>query len=311
MLRILVFVLQILAVSAWAFDDDFRKIDPRLCGSNIEFKNNYYYLINNNREHNGNVIGLATLVHPQYGMQTLTILSEFKRPIVDMEVYKDSIFLLTNQGIEERSLSKMTYTGGYRTTTLKSSFAFKTKESPTAMELWGDKILISHGRLGLSIFDIASKKIIKSLRLDEFQAPDESMATNIKVKGDKAYILMDNFTLKPDKRLPAFRGIIVYDLKSERILNKSRMVDAGATGLNITDEFAYVSFRGFQLIVKYRLDDLESSKNATSLRRHFHFLPDNKYFLGNIYITGHRIYGCVKDMESGDKEPMVIEALDL
>lgn len=143
----------------------------------------------------------------------------------------NSLFALTYSGIEELDLAAKKSLGVVPTFARGGARAYK--EHPQAFARYGDKVIIAHGRLGVSFFDLKKKRITNQFRLIERQSPMESMATGVVVVGRYAYVSMDNFTLVREGK-PAFRGIVVIDMESERVVSELEGMDPGAAPWPLT-----------------------------------------------------------------------------
>ncbi len=195
----------------------------------------------------------------------------------------DTLWILTPAGIEEWSLSGLqriavhpTFNAGRRPANW---------EYPTAMALYKDQLVISHGLWGLSIFDTVSKKIVHQAPLVQEQAPLLSMATGVAVAGDLAYFSMDDVTMRRPDQKPAFRGIVVYNLATRTTEHNLDNMDAGADALATDGEKLIVSFMGIP-IWKYKLSTLRGS-----------VVPEPEQRIWKFGIKGHPIGRASMDEE--------------
>jgi hypothetical protein len=104
-------------------------------------------------------------------------------------------------------------------------------------------LFISHGRLGLSIFDPNAKKVLSTEQLVPSQLPLESQAVDIALSGSTAILAMDNFTMVKQGK-PALRGFVVYDLKSHKVLKELLGLDPGASSIAISGPTVIVGYDG-------------------------------------------------------------------
>lgn len=202
-----------------------------------------------------------------YFLKYISISSLIENKVVLNDVAFDALsvgpltYVLTPSGIEEWDLPQSKRQGLYATHTLSRSL--NKKEQPTAFAKYDNKLVISHGRLGVSFFDLSSKKITKIFPLAVSQNPLESVATGVSVSDHYAFVTMDNFSLVEEHQKAAFRGIIVIDLKTETIVTELDGMIPGSDSILSDGRVAIVSFYGNPLW-KYSLDALISSKKIPS-----------------------------------------------
>ncbi len=166
-------------------------------------------------------------------------------------------FILTYSSIEEWDLSSQTRVAEYPTRLGNDDLRYR--QHAQAMARYKDKLVIAHGRLGVSLFDINQKKITKQLALIESQRPYESSAMGVTVVDKYALVTMDDYTLVKNGK-PAFRGIVVIDLESERVVKELVGLDPGAD-LVLSDGVSLFVGYGGSTIWKYPMKVL----NGTAL----------------------------------------------
>jgi len=153
----------------------------------------------------------------------------------------DSLFVLTYSSIEEWSLAGKTRVATYETYAIGGVKAYM--EHAQSFARLGDKLIIAHGRLGVSFFNLKTKRLTNQFRLVQNQLPKESMATGVSISGNTAYVVMDNFSLVQNGK-PAFRGLVLVDMNSERVLSELDGMDPGADAVVTDGQKAIVSFGG-------------------------------------------------------------------
>jgi hypothetical protein len=184
----------------------------------------------------------------------------------------DSLFVLTYSGIEEWSLAQRARIGKYPTYLTPNEMRYR--EHPQSFARYGDLAVIAHGRLGLSFFNLKTKRIVNQFRLARNQLPLESMATGIAVSGKYAYVVLDNFSLVPQGK-PAFRGFVIVDLEKQAVVAALDGMDPGADAVLADGKKVLVSFGG-STIWKYDEKELASSR-----------LPEPEYRLWRYPFPGH------------------------
>lgn len=179
---------------------------------------------------------------------------------IDMVTVGDKAYVLTYTSIEEWSLRDHTRLAEYPTTTMTPPLEYKQHAS--AFALYNGKLVIAHGRLGVTIFDLASKKVTKQIHLVDRQAPIESQATGLTVQGNRAYVVMDSFSLfeDPSQQAKVFKGIVVIDLDREVEVAEMPGLDPGATSAMSDANRLIVSYGGHP-VWKYNLEDVRSARS--------------------------------------------------
>lgn len=178
-----------------------------------------------------------------------------------------TLYVLTYTGLEEWDVASRARKAIYPTFAVAGPLAYK--QHAQAFARWGDKLIIAQGRLGVSFFDLKNKRLTNQFPLVQTQNPLESMATGVAVAGDFAYVLMDNFSLVENGK-PPFRGFVMIDLKTERVVRELDGLDPFATAVMTDGHQLLVSFGGTP-IWKYPLTALDGSKMPEPTHRVFRF----------------------------------------
>lgn len=179
---------------------------------------------------------------------------ETKDAAIDLATDGASAYVLTYSALEEWDLRTRERIGVHSTYAIGGPLA--SKQHAEAMARYKDKLIIAHGRLGLSIFNIRTKRLVNQFRLLGWQRPLESMATGVTVQGNLAYVVMDNFHVtRPGDGVKIFRGIIVINMDSESVVGELEGMDPGADSIVSDAKKVIVSFSG-NPIWKYGLESL-------------------------------------------------------
>lgn len=161
---------------------------------------------------------------------------------IDSVQVGSSLFVLTYSGLEEWDLDSR------RQKTIHSTYLFNGvmayKQHAQAFARYQDKLIIAHGRLGVSFFDLKTKQITRQFTLIAEQFPRESMATAVTLVGKYAYVLMDNFTLQSGGNQPAFRGLVIIDMDQEKVVSQLDGLDAGADAIVSDGKKLFISYAG-------------------------------------------------------------------
>ncbi len=194
--------------------------------------------------------------------------------VVDVVKNGSSTFVLTYSGIEEWDLSHSKRLATYNTNLL--SRPYKDEEHPRAFAKYKNKLVIAHGRLGVSFFDLTTKKVTRSFQVVPSWRPLESMVNGITVSGRYAFAALDNYSLVGDHDKPAFRGIVVIDLETESVVSELDGMDPGAESITSDNNVAIVSFYG-QPLWKYSVMGLSKASTLPApLKRFWKFPIDGK-----------------------------------
>lgn len=173
---------------------------------------------------------------------------------IDVATEGNTAFVLTYSSIEEWDLGARRRVAEYGTYAINGTLAYQ--QHAQAWARFGDKLIIAHGRLGVSIFDMAKRRLTNQFRLLQSQLPLESMATGVTVQGDRAYVLMDNFHLTtPGDGVKIFRGLIVVNLRTEKVEKELAGLDPGADSVVSDARKVVVNFGG-NPVWKYALSSL-------------------------------------------------------
>ncbi len=229
---------------------------------------------------------------------------------VDAARVDSTLWVLTSSALEEWDITRMARVKSYVTYNIGNR-EFDYQENPTGMVLYKDLLVISHGRLGYSIFDTTKKSLVFQTKLIPNQAPMESMATGVTISGNKAYFILDNFTLSYPNQPVAFRGFVVVNLDSNKIESQLDGMDPGSDATISNGNTLIVSFWG-QPVWKYALNTLAGKKLPEPLARIASFsIPGHP--IGTPSMDDQYYYTCYEKMDlsqPGGKATLVPMAMD-
>lgn len=181
-----------------------------------------------------------------------------KDAAIDLVTDGSTAYILTFSSIEEWDLAKRERVAEYPTYAINGPLAYK--QHAEGMARYRDKLIIAHGRLGVSFFDLKTKRLTNQFRLVRWQAPLESMATGVTIQGNLAYVAMDNFNVtRPGDGIKIFRGIVVIDMNSESVRSELDGMDPGVDGIVSDARKVIVSFGG-NPIWKYGIEGLKGRR---------------------------------------------------
>lgn len=199
---------------------------------------------------------------------------------IDMVTEGSTAYVLTYSAIEEWDLQTKIRKATYATYAIRGSLAYK--QHAEAFARYKDKLILAHGRLGVSFFNLQTKRLTNQFRLVQGQLPLESMATGVTIQGHYAYVVMDNFHVtRPEDKINIFRGIIVIDMESESVVAALGGMDPGTDSITSDSKSLIVSFGGIP-IWKYRIDDITKAFRGNKL-------PEPEYRLWKFPVKGHPI----------------------
>jgi len=223
---------------------------------------------------------IIPLDHPEYAYALDTA-----DAAIDMTRQGNTLFLLTYSGIEEWDLGTRTMKEIYPTYQMTGAMAYE--QHPQGFARYNDKMIIAHGRLGVSFFDLKSKRLTNQFHLAQNQGRLESESTAVTVLGKYAYVLMDSFSLVPNGQKQPFRGLIVIDMETEKVISEMEGMDTGTDAMVNDGHKLIVSFRGYPLW-KYDMNHLQGNKMPEPELRFWQFpvaghptgkpMMDSKYY---------------------------------
>jgi hypothetical protein len=228
---------------------------------------------------------------------------------VDLMTEGDRALVLTYSGIEDWSLSKKTRSNVYPTVNRTNPLG--DEEHARSFARYGNKLVIAHGRVGVTFFDLKSKAVTKEIRLAANQGALESVANGVSISGKYAYVVLDSYTLVGEREKPAFRGIAVIDMDTETVVSELDGMDPGADSVVADGNRVIVSFYG-QPLWKYAAKSLLASALPAPLKRVWKFPVDGRG-VGAAAVDDKYYYTCFSRMPGpGEgsyykKVPMVLD----
>lgn len=208
---------------------------------------------------------------------------------IDFVKTNTSAFVLTFSGLEEWDLSQPKRIAIYKTSLLPRPF--QHEEHPRAFAQYKDKLIIAHGRLGVSFFDLKSKKTTRSIPLVVSQRPLESVVHGITISGRYAFAALDGYSVVGKEEKPAFRGIVVIDLETESVVSELDGMDPGADSITSDSNVAIVSFRG-QPLWKYSVAGLSKATSLPAPLKRFWKFPIEGRPTGKASLDDKYYYTC-------------------
>lgn len=199
----------------------------------------------------------------------------------------DRLFVLTFDALEERMADSLDLVQAHPTHNLDQQ-ELKYRQHPTAMIRSGNQILISHGRLGVTVFDLATRSITKRVALLQSQMA-ESEAVGLTLAQGKIFVLMDSFTLPSPGNPPVFQGLIVIDPATMTVEKELAGMDPGASEVVAMNDGLLISYLGMPLW-KFRYQDLNGTKLPRPRAVVFSFgmagHPTGRLLVDDTYIHG-------------------------
>lgn len=214
---------------------------------------------------------------------------------IDIVTEGTQAYVLTYSGIEDWDLKTKTRKAVHAT---HVNSYFGDEEHPQAFARYNDKIIIAHGRLGVSFFDLNTKLYKNFYQLAQNQGNLESMATGVAISGQYAYVTLDSYTLVERGSKPPFRGIVVIDMETERVVSELSGLDPGADSVVADGSKVLVSFMG-QSIWKYSTASLNALSRVAvlpePLKRMWKFPLDGRA-VGAAAVDSKYYYTCFSKM---------------
>ena len=223
-------------------------------------------------------------VRPLDGSETYKLITD--DGVIDSIADGNTLYVLTFTALETWDLTTRQRLNKVVTNDKPAPWAYA--EHAYGFARYKDKLVIAHGRLGVSIYDIPTQRISKQFRLAESLYPLESAAFDIVVNKNRAYLVLDNISMSPE----AFRGIVVLDLDQEKIVAELNGMDPGADAVLTDGKHLLVSFWGLP-IWKYSLDAIDRATNKVPnpLARVFKY-PVNGHPTGKPFLDENFYYSC-------------------
>lgn len=204
--------------------------------------------------------------------------------VIDVLTHQNKTYVLTYSGIEEWDITTRQRVATYHSNSTDGRYG--DEEHAQGFALYQDKLVIAHGRLGVSIFDLKLKRVTLTIPLIS-QGNLESVARGVAVSGQHAFIVLDSYTLVSPTQKPPFRGIVVIDLKTEKVIRQIKDLPPGLDSITADQTSLVLSFYGNPLW-KYSIQSVLNAKNVQPASRVFKFplqgtpkgkaLMDDKYY---------------------------------
>lgn len=271
------------------------------CGNFIRFDNEYVYTGFGNywtsparpRVPKASILAYVSL---QDGVENQI---ETLDSVVDVIKIEKSTFVLTYSGIEEWDLELKTRLTTYNTNSF--SRPYKDEEHPRAFARYRNKLVIAHGRLGISIFDLSSKKVTRTLAVATSHQPLESVVSGISVSGRYAVAVADSYSLVGPNDKPAFQGLVVVDLETETIVSELNGLEP-ADSIISDGKFAIVSLYG-QPLKKYSISKLTTATKLPAPASHLFKFPFDGRQFGQASMDDRYYYTCFSKMPGPGEGP--------
>ena len=208
---------------------------------------------------------------------------------VDITTLDTMAYVLTYSGLEQWDLVSKTRVAVFATYDIDREM--KYKEHAMALARYGNWLIIAHGRIGVSFFDLTSHKLVQDYRLVANQSPLESMATGVTIQGRYAYVAVDNFNFDPKTNTAAFRGLIIIDMDTQKVAAQLPGIDPGVTSITSDSKNLVVDFGGIPLW-KYDISRLGNQKLSEPTQRLWQF-PQGVSPIGHATMDATYYYTCV------------------
>ena len=218
---------------------------------------------------------------------------------VDLMTVGDLAYVLTYSGIEVWNINQRERLRVIPT--YDTAAPFMDRQHPEAFALYGNKLIVAHGRFGVSFIDINTNRILNQYMLATHQQALESMATGVAVSGKYAYVVMDSYTLVEKNEKPAFRGLIVIDMETEQIVSELDGIDPGADSVTADSSNIVVSFMG-QPLWKYSASSLHDKTLPSPLKRVWKF-PYEGRAVGAASMDDQYYYTCFSKVPGPGEGP--------
>lgn len=211
--------------------------------------------------------------------------------VIDVLTYQNRTYILTYSGLEEWDLSTRQHLGTYSTHTTDGRYG--DEQHAQSFARYQDKLVIAHGRLGVSIFDLKLKRVTQTIPLIS-QGSLESMARGVAISGQNAFVVLDSYTLVGPTQKAPFRGLVVIDLETDQVIREINNAQPGADSISADQNTLIVSFYGLPLWT-YSISSILSAKNVQPKARVFKFPIDGSP-KGKAFVDDKYYYTCFSQM---------------
>lgn len=249
-------------------------------------------------------LNVVSIANPQINRTLTTLDSSLQTLTVD-----NSLWVLTYSALEEWDKSTWQRVATYPTQNVASSL--QLEQHARGFARYKNQLVIAHGRLGLTLFDLNQKEVVTNIRLVQNNPNGESTATGVVVQGRYAIVVMDNFTVVKPPESSAFRGFVIVDLETQKVAAELDGMDPSASALVSDGKNVLVSFDGMP-IWKYNIVKLFSTK-LPAADKHIWKFPVDGHPIGKPSLDEKYYYTCYSKMpEPGEgpyfkKIPMALE----
>ncbi|MBY0471795.1 hypothetical protein K2X30_11565 [bacterium] len=221
---------------------------------------------------------------------------------VDVIRRGDQLYVLTTSNIEQWDLTTSRQVGMYPTFTWGHG---GPASQPTGMVFYKNKLVISHGRLGVTVFDLVSKKVVRQAELVSAQLPLESMAMAITSQGSKAYIALDSYTLVRGGTSP-FKGVVLFNMDTLQVEAELTGLDPGVNMVLSDSKNLIVGYWGLP-IWKYDLSKVRALSMPNPEKRVWSW-PEDGFLKGTPTIDAKYYYSCFQPVVGGKTQPSAARA---
>lgn len=233
--------------------------------------------------------------------------------VTDLLVEGETLYVLTRTTIEVWNLTTGTRVSSTLTSNDEQPADYQAVHA-MGFAKEGNLLVIAHGRQGLTLFDLEQTKIVHQARLLEEQLPWESEMRDVTIVDGKAIFAVSNYHVIPHIGEGAFRGAIVYDLKTRKTLSIVKGLDPGVSSLERSGDVLLFNYENF--FWKVSAQDLITKERLRVQNRVFRF-PMKGHPTGKMQIRPTTIMSCfLKAPEPGQgrsyqRVPVVLNRAEL
>lgn len=221
--------------------------------------------------------------------------------VVALELRDSTLWVLLPDKIQEWDLRERKLMSETPTAT---GISVASREAATGMDWSGNNLVIAHGRLGYAVFNTDTRTVIERQAVLENQKPLGSALTGVTVLGDRALFTVDNFSVSPD----TFRGFLLVDLRTAKVVQSARGLDAGSVAVNHFGDTVMVGFDG--PVQSFRLSEILGRPSVRAIKAVSTF-PKAGHPIGRPAIVGTKVFTCflAADAPGAEKTfvPMVLD----
>lgn len=207
--------------------------------------------------------------------------------VSDLAASPKYIYALTYSALEVWSRDTMQRVASLPTTSQPAS-SLRYLQHPRALAIIENTAYIAHGRLGLTALDLEGGEVTGTWSPLLSQGRLESQAVDLVAVGHQLIIGLDNYSMV-SVGPGAFRGFVVFDTITKKVVHRAAGLDPGLTALTLDGDYLIVSYDGPTWV--YRTQDILQSEQPKPISIFWKY-PQPGHPHGKPAIVGDQMLTC-------------------